>query len=1361
MKKIWSLLLICGLISTWIPAINEPVVFAETGELTEDTFEGLTPGPLSLVNAPGWSWSTSVVNVNVVNESGNQYAEVSNKTTTGNNILTRTLDAPLSGKVTIEFKARVSDDEYHQIPIITGTGASSSEVNAVLVYASGGQLTVNNDTAHRTPFTAGVWHSFQLILDTDLDTVDVYRNGTALAVGTSLLNPVSDITKLKLKVKPNLNSTLQFDDIRAYPYEEPVIQHFFLRAGSFADHLGTWKISSYSGGGFDNVIMAGKTDLQPGSTEPAAASIRVETPGTYRVWARSRDFSANQPGSRYFNVKIGDFNEVFGQHHLNSFAWEDGGTVELAAGEIDVELLDTSAFYARVDAVFITNDLNLVPPENYADMLEIADIYMPEYNQPFADRLEYPEWARTVTVADSVYTLENDKVRVSFYEVNENGRTIIQKSTEVKYNDAWVQVEGRSDEFGYLLMYTDQSEIENYYFYGSPAWEHTVQYEGDEIVIHTADIFKSGIPSWIIPSSVEYGEEDNTILIEGENEYGSLSVKWSLDESDLEPLAELSMEAKKEGNYSIGIFNGKETPLHDVDYLLAPLLFVSKYLPPVSALVTEVTSTNASSIMALEDDNDVLNGAKIAYGVTVDPSSIPFRWAYTDNQKFGMGIRGRNGGVQPHLFAPILGMEDSRFTVGQQYEIAYRPTVTMDGWYSNYSHVVNDIFKVEDVRTNYYASVTDAVFNLQDLVMNDEYSGWSDRAKGFANMEHRNDFKQPSPLVMLQNYLLTEDRDYYVNRAIPTLAYLLTRYREGFSIPESTREVIEIGSPTVLYGSGIAAGMYHMTRGLTPAYRQIGITDPLRGSQTGQIPLWLDKLNRYKFTGNPQWLALAKSDADNYIDSKVYGGRYNDPNAGFYALDGYPYFSALLDLYETTNEQKYLDAAVESARQLLTSTWTQPMIKDEQLYIDADWIRDRGFWSDSISGTYFWNGDTRQRLGNQAPYPDGYTGPNGPADNISVLESVYTPSWLTSRIGWSVEGTSSFFAHDALNVPMTNWAGELVRLAHYTGDSLFETTARNGIIGRAANYPGYYIGKNMTHYMQENYPYTGPDTTGIYYHQIPVYLGMLQDFLISQAWSWSDGQIEFPSMRQYGYVWFDNRVYGHESGQFFGEEDMWLWLKRGLLEVDNRQIDWIAARKDGTFAAALMNEETEEVTASITLGDEITGGTAFNVTAAVYDESGQSTAVPVVDGVLEVTVPAKKLIGIVIQSEFVEAPAFAGVDLQETLAAEGAGTTAELADSEDFGKGYVLQIDPDSYFTYVFIPDTPDTASRAILHYELGDGVPRTKEVDQFPFEFITEVEDVNSTFTYTVEKFDNLGNSQVSASKILYPVNGTPPGVQ
>ena len=92
---------------------------------------------------------------------------------------------------------------------------------------------------------------------------------------------------------------------------------------------------------------------------------------------------------------------------------------------------------------------------------------------------------------------------------------------------------------------------------------------------------------------------------------------------------------------------------------------------------------------------------------------------------------------------------------------------------------------------------------------------------------------------------------------------------------------------------------------------------------------------------------------------------------------------------------------------------------------------------------------------------------------------------------------------------MSTWAPDLLRIAYYTDDELLEAFARNALVGRFANYPSYYLNEYSTYQQQENFPYIGPDTTQIYYHHIPVMISMLQDFLISQAYSWSDAKVDF------------------------------------------------------------------------------------------------------------------------------------------------------------------------------------------------------------------------------------------------------------
>jgi hypothetical protein len=162
-----------------------------------------------------------------------------------------------------------------------------------------------------------------------------------------------------------------------------------------------------------------------------------------------------------------------------------------------------------------------------------------------------------------------------------------------------------------------------------------------------------------------------------------------------------------------------------------------------------------------------------------------------------------------------------------------------------------------------------------------------------------------------------------------------------------------------------------------------------------------------------------------------------------------------------------------------------------------------------------------------------------------------------------------------------------------------------------------------------DYPYTGPDFTSIYYHHIPILLSQVQDCLITQAWKWSNTKISFPSVRQQGYVWFNSRHYGFDKGKFFNEDNMWLWLKEGLIDVNNKQIDWIGARRDGRFAAALMNEDSVDINVEVQLGAEVcVAGPSTLLPVAI-----EQTGVKVYNTVHEALLDADVVMGLRIQLE--------------------------------------------------------------------------------------------------------------------------------
>lgn len=86
----------------------------------------------------------------------------------------------------------------------------------------------------------------------------------------------------------------------------------------------------------------------------AKAAVKVPESGRWRVWVRSRKWVE---GAGAFKVEIGgrSLARTFGVSQ-SEWAWEDGGEVELAAGETRLALVDQDGFDGRCAGIALTND---------------------------------------------------------------------------------------------------------------------------------------------------------------------------------------------------------------------------------------------------------------------------------------------------------------------------------------------------------------------------------------------------------------------------------------------------------------------------------------------------------------------------------------------------------------------------------------------------------------------------------------------------------------------------------------------------------------------------------------------------------------------------------------------------------------------------------------------------------------------------------------------------------------------------------------------------------------------------------------------------------------------------------------------
>jgi hypothetical protein len=95
----------------------------------------------------------------------------------------------------------------------------------------------------------------------------------------------------------------------------------------------------------------------------ASTEVELAQAGRYRVWVRTKDWvPLHHPGR--FKVVLGGkaVAKEFGTEG-EGWLWQDGGTVDLPAGALKVELQDLTGFEGRCDALYLTTDANQKPPE--------------------------------------------------------------------------------------------------------------------------------------------------------------------------------------------------------------------------------------------------------------------------------------------------------------------------------------------------------------------------------------------------------------------------------------------------------------------------------------------------------------------------------------------------------------------------------------------------------------------------------------------------------------------------------------------------------------------------------------------------------------------------------------------------------------------------------------------------------------------------------------------------------------------------------------------------------------------------------------------------------------------------------------
>ncbi|MDR2675240.1 MAG: fibronectin type III domain-containing protein, partial [Opitutaceae bacterium] len=943
------------------------------------------------------------------------------------------------------------------------------------------------------------------------------------------------------------------------------------------DMVGGWRKES-------NYIAARNTG---GS---ALGGFAITTAGTHNVWACAMDFETNQPGVRRYEVRVDDENPLneCGKHGHEGWYWELADTRLLAGGTHALLVKDTTRNYGRLEAVLVASDLGLDP--NAVSRASL-NTYRRDPVQPV--RVPAPATGLeelTVTAGDAgvAAALENQDMILRFrHAETAGGKTVLVREIVFKHPDRPASAWQSKLEPLYLISSETSSVDFSYYL---PTWRSEGAMEDCELAgriwtlpADESAAFSAGhFRTLFLPVSVRplAGETSVEVTYEAESPAGGAPATaravWQLPEQGFAARMAVSLAPTAAGWYSLGFAAGGigGFPSGQITALQLPPLFQFRRAPALSVMLTSAVTPHP---LALVETND---GQKITHGVVADPGAIPAEWPQRDTAPFGFALRGAERAVQPVVFSPILGGRGSQIAAGAGLSAAWWVVAAPQTWENAMRAIDTDIMKLRDYREPWTSSLTKQALNIIDLIKSGQEFTWYENLKGPSNIEDPDTATQAAPLMLLSAARLTHDAEFYKKRSLPSLEYMLSRPRVHYAL--DVHEYVSQESWTRLdfkqagFGAALWQGAGQLLGGLNPWLGDY----MMNGNQirtSGGVPGWSEKMAFYRKAPTPELLAEIENEALAWAETEFVTKPALPENqstvsiASFYNFNFYPYWWDLVDLYELTGSPALLAYAEKGAALTAAGQWVQPVVPagDITLYPGGTFTTSR---------TIGWNGSEGRRV--------GWTGEKVAGQRVTKtfgLPEKNVPAWLTAPAGLGLEAPTTYFVlPDLANMQLTAWAANLLRLSAAgtgAGNDYWRAGARNAVIGRGANYPGYYLSNQIDLQHDPDYPNAGPDVTAFYWHHAPVHLAMLVDYLVTDAEVRTGGQIRFPYAKSQGYVWFSSRVYGGAPGRVFDDRECWLWLDREKFGVDTPKVDYFGALGAGRFHLVLLNQAQGAVSA--------------------------------------------------------------------------------------------------------------------------------------------------------------------------------------